>query len=357
MDSARSGLSGPRLHGGALAGELAALGIDPEAVLDLSHNVNPYGPCPAVVEAVRAAPVHLYPDPSATAVRRAIAARTGAPQDTVVFGAGAADLLWTLARVLLSTGGRALIVEPAFSEFRAAAQAAGARIDSWHASPEQGLAVDLAAVEAAVRRHQATLVYLGAPTTPAGIAVPLAGAADLARRLPDTLLLVDESFLSLSDQSAESALPMPPNVVRLRSMTKEHAIPGLRAGYLLAPPQLAAAIEASRPAWSTSSVAQAAALAALAADDFVAASRERLRQDRLATLAALTALGLAPLPSVAPYLTFHAGDAAGLRRRLLDRGVLVRDCSSFGLPGFIRVAVRPAAERARLVAALEEELR
>jgi histidinol-phosphate/aromatic aminotransferase/cobyric acid decarboxylase-like protein len=347
----------PRVHGGALAGELAALGIEPREVLDFSVNVNPYGPCPAVIEAIRTAPVHLYPDPAATAVREAIAARTGGPVESVVFGSGVADLLWTLARVFLAIGGRALIVEPAFSEFRAAAEAAGASLCAWRASPERGLTVDLAAVEEMAVSARAEAIYLCAPTTPAGVAVPLAAVAGLARRLPEVLVLLDESFLSLSDQSAEAALPMPPNVARLRSMTKEHAIPGLRAGYLLAPPALARAVEASRPAWSTSSAAQAAAIAALCADDFVAASRERLREDREATAADLAALGVAALPSVAPYLVFRVADAADLRQRLLAHRILVRDCASFGLPGFVRVAARPAPERARLAAALEKELR
>ena len=363
MDS-RCKMPGPRVHGGVLAGlggglavELAAAGVKPGEVLDFSVNVNPYGPCPAVVEAIRNAPVHLYPDPVATAVRQSIAARTAARVESVVFGSGAADLLWTLARVLLAEGSRALVVEPAFSEFRAAVEAVGATPCSWRARPEHGLTVDLAAVARRAERARAAVIYASAPTTPAGVAVPLAAIADLARRLPEVLVLLDESFLSLSDQSAEAALPMPANVLRLRSMTKEHAIPGLRAGYLLAPPALARAVEAGRPAWSTSGVAQAAAMAALAAGDFVAASRARLRLDRQATAAALVALGLAPIPSVAPYLVFRVRDTEGLRRRLLSHRILVRDCSSFGLPGFIRVAARPAPERVRLVAALEEELR
>ncbi len=354
--SSRSKAAGPRIHGGALAGELAALGIDPREVLDFSVNVNPYGPCPAVFEAIRTAPVHVYPDPAATAVREAVAAHAGAPVEGVVFGSGVADLLWTLARVLLANGGRALAVEPAFSEFRAAAETTGASLCAWRSSPEDGLRVDLAAVEETAVRVRAEVIYLCVPTTPAGIAVPLAAVADLARRNPEILVLLDESFLSLSDQSAEAALPMPGNVVRLRSMTKEHAIPGLRAGYLIAPPALAREVEASRPAWSTSSVAQAAATAALRAGDFVTASRRRLRQDREAMAADLAALGVAPLPSVAPYLVFQVGDAARLRRRLLTHRILVRDCASFGLPGFVRVAARPAPERARLASALAQEL-
>ncbi|HZZ85919.1 MAG TPA: aminotransferase class I/II-fold pyridoxal phosphate-dependent enzyme [Anaeromyxobacteraceae bacterium] len=347
----------PRHHGGALAAELDALGLAPEEVLDFSVNVNPYGPCAEVLAAARSAPVHLYPDPTAAAVRRAVAARTGVAPDEVVFGAGAADLLWTLCRVVFAGGAAAFAVEPAFSEFGAAAEAAGARLHGWRARPEDGFAPDLAAAATAAERAGAAGVYLCAPTTPVGAPVPLAGVAALAERLAGTLVILDESFLSLSDQAGESALPLPPNVVRLRSITKEHAIPGLRAGYLLAPAALARAVEASRPAWSTSSAAQAAAIAALGADGFVAACRARLREDREVTAAGLRALGLAPLPSIAPYLVFPAGDAAGLRARLLRRRVLVRDCASFGLSGFLRVAVRPASERERLLEALAQELR
>jgi histidinol-phosphate/aromatic aminotransferase/cobyric acid decarboxylase-like protein len=357
MGSPRWRAPEPREHGGLQRGELAALGLDPAEVIDFSVNVNPYGPCAAVVQALRAAPVERYPDPTAAAVRQAIAARAGVPPEGIIFGNGAADLLWTLVRVLLGSGGRALVVEPAFSEFRAAVESVGAELSAWRASVEDGLAVGLAAVARAAALARADLVYLCAPTTPAGVAVPLAGVAELARHRPEAVVLLDESFLSLSDQSAEAALPMPENVVRLRSMTKEHAIPGLRAGYLIAPVELARAVERSRPAWSTSSLAQAAALAALDSDAFVADSRERLRLDRAAMVKDLAALGLSPFPSVAPYLVFPAEDAAGLRRRLLQSRVLVRDCASFGLSGFLRVAVRPARERAILTAALERELR
>jgi histidinol-phosphate/aromatic aminotransferase/cobyric acid decarboxylase-like protein len=88
----------------------------------------------------------------------------------------------------------------------------------------------------------------------------------------------------------------------------------------------------------------------------VAASRARLADDREALRSGLERLGFAPLPSIAPYLAFRVGDAAALRGRLLRRGILVRDCASFGLPGFIRVAARPAADRAVLLAAIQEEL-
>lgn len=346
-----------RVHGGIDLAELKALGVSPAEVLDLSVNVNPYGPSPAVMEAIRAARVDQYPDPSAVAVREAIAARAGVPLEQVVFGAGAADLLWTLARALLSPGRRLLIVEPAFSELRAAAAQTGADIRAWRTGPEQEFRIDLDAVADAALEVRADLVALCAPSSPAGAPVAVHDVAHLAQRLSGKLVLLDESFLALSDRAEDLARPLPENVLRLRSLTKAHAIPGLRAGYLLAPTAIARSVERGRPAWSTSSLAQAAALTALGEEAFVERSRLRLRADREAIAAGLQALGLRPIPSVAPYLVFPAGDAAALRRRLLARGVLVRDCASFGLPAFVRVAARPAADRARLLNALSEELR
>ncbi|HEX9400235.1 MAG TPA: histidinol-phosphate transaminase [Anaeromyxobacter sp.] len=345
-----------RVHGGPVAAELTELGLSPDRLVDFSVNVNPYGPAPSVAEAARRADLARYPDPDATAVRAALGRRWQVPAEAVFFAHGAAQLLWELARHVARSGAPALIVEPAFSEFRAGLLASGGEPVTWRASVERGLALDLAGVSEALGRSRAAAAYLAAPTSPAGLPVAAADVARLADAHPDVLLVLDESFLALSDRHRDADVPLPPNVARVRSMTKEHAIAGLRVGYLLAEPSLVAALEAARPSWSTSAPAQAAALAALAEDEFVAASRARLADDREALRRGLERLGFAPLPSIAPYLAFQAGDAAALRGRLLRRGILVRDCASFGLPGFVRVAARPPRDRDMLLAALEEEV-
>jgi histidinol-phosphate/aromatic aminotransferase/cobyric acid decarboxylase-like protein len=106
----------------------------------------------------------------------------------------------------------------------------------------------------------------------------------------------------------------------------------------------------------TNSVAEAAGIAAVRANLFVEESRALLRVDRAELAAALTELGLAPIPSTAFFFAFAVPDAAVLRRRLLGRGILIRDCTSFGMPGFVRVAARPKPDRERLIQALREEL-
>ncbi len=340
-------------HGGLTDAEAARLGIRAAEVLDFSANLNPYGPSPAVLRAVREARVDRYPDPRAASLRARVAAGTGREAADVVIGAGATELLWTAARVLCGPDRPALVVEPAFAEFRSAAEDAGARVAEWRARPEDGFAVDLDGAARAAEAACARAVYLCVPNNPTGVAPPAATVAAFAARLPAATVVLDESFLAVSDRHADLAAPVPANVIRVRSLTKEHAIPGVRVGYALAPSSLAARLERARPPWSAGAHAIAAAAAALADDRFVAESRTRWLADRDALAARLRAVGLAPLPSAAPFLLVPVPDAAAFRARLVERHrILVRSCGSFGLPDHVRLCARPAADVERLAAAI-----
>src|SRR5882672_118608 len=123
----------PRIHGGIAAEELAVLGVDASDVIDFSSSTNPYGPCRAVIEAVQSTRIDRYPDPTAFTLRKALASTCDVAPDRVVVGNGAADLLWTLARVLIRPGVAVVVAEPTFAEFGAAVRFAGGRIVEWRA--------------------------------------------------------------------------------------------------------------------------------------------------------------------------------------------------------------------------------
>lgn len=347
----------PRVHGGSCEDELAALGIAGESIVDFSTCLNPYGPCAAVVAAVRAAPIDRYPDPTARKVRRVLAEILDVDPDTLVLGNGAADLLWTIARVLLAPRDVVVIVEPTFSEFRAAAEAAGGRVVELRSNAVDGFQVDLAKLRILLRTVRPRVVYLCAPNNPTGMAVPATEVAAVAAEHPDVRIVLDQAFLALSEGFGELTVRFPPNVLCVRSLTKDHAIPGVRVGYLLCVGDIAARVEAGRPSWTTSTMAQAAALAACTSRQMVDETRPRLLGDRVHLETIVRRRGLHPLPSVTPFFLVRVPDSGDLGRRLLTRHqVLVRDCASFGLPGFIRLSARPPAEVARLDAALAEEL-
>jgi histidinol-phosphate aminotransferase len=345
-----------RVHGGIDIEELECARVDPNDLVDFSSSVNPYGPSPEVVRAIREAPFDRYPDPTASRLRRALAGAYDTAPDRIVVGNGAADLLWTLARVLVRPGDPVVIAEPTFAEFRAAASFAGARVIERRAKETDGFAIDVEAIERTTRDANARVVYLCSPGTPTGSYVPLERVADFARRNPIATLILDQAFLSLSEHAAEERLAVPPNVVRVRSLTKDHALAGVRLGYFVATPDLARRAEGARPPWTTSSLAQAAGLAAIDARGFVEAIRQKLLADRDELVVRLGTLGIETVPSCACFFVFPTRDAAALRARLLRRSILVRDCTSFGMPAHVRVAARPAADRERLLEALRREI-
>jgi histidinol-phosphate/aromatic aminotransferase/cobyric acid decarboxylase-like protein len=346
-----------RIHGGLSEHEALAVGVHPDRVVDFSVSSNPYGPCSGVIEAVRAASIDRYPDPRARQACRAIAACFGLDVDAVALGNGACELLWTLALVLTRNKTAVVIAGPTFSEFRAAVEHCGAVVHEWRVQPSNGFEPDLRALEREVFERDASVVYLCSPNTPTGVALRAGEIARFAEATGEATIIVDQSFLSLSEHADDLFVRMPANVVCVRSMTKDHAIPGVRVGYVVAAPHFIGRLEAARPAWSTSTMAQAAALAACQASNFVAESRSKLLEDRAELERLLRRHGLDPTPSGAPFIVVNVGDARRLRERLLRRhAVLVRDCASFGLPEWIRLAARPKVDRERLETALKDEL-
>lgn len=347
-----------RVHGGLDPEELRQLGIDPSTVLDCSAAINPYGPCEPIARAIRQAGVHRYPDPHGHAARRALATWLGVTPPRVVLGHGATELLWQLVDTLAAGGGRPVVIgAPAFGEVRAACDAREVAVLEVRGAPGAAFAANLEDVFERAVHANAALIYVCNPSTPVGVPMDAGALAALAARHPALPIVLDESFLSLSDHHAAARQPLPQHVIRLRSLTKDHAVPGIRVGYAIAPAALVERIEARRPAWMLSAPALAVAQQAPEGAAFVEQSRRRLADDRAHLLAGLAGLGLQALPSVAPYVAVTVPDAPRLRTELLrDERVLVRDCSSFGMPRQVRIAVRPASDLQRLLAALARRL-
>jgi histidinol-phosphate/aromatic aminotransferase/cobyric acid decarboxylase-like protein len=310
-----------------------------------------------VLEAARAAALDVYPDASPHVERTAWAEALGCTRDHVAVGHGAADLFWAIARAVISARTRVVIAEPTFSEFRVAALAAGAQVERVSAFSVDEARLDVASLARTSRG--AAALYLCSPNNPTGEHVPLAAVRTLAALLPETLIVLDQSFLALSDHADElgdvlGQHVLPDNVLRVRSLTKEFACPGLRVGLCVGAPALIRRVEAMRPTWATSSPALAAIAAAAREHAFVGASWLRLRADREAVAALLRARGFAPRASDTCYqLVSLQGEAHVFCERLQHQGVQLRDCTSFGLPRFVRIAALPELSRARLSHALD----
>jgi threonine-phosphate decarboxylase len=348
-------------HGGDIYGIARELGRSPGELVDFSASINPLGfppGLPAALAAALAEVVH-YPDRRCTALREELAACHGLSPDEILVGNGSTELIYLLPRALRPR--RGLIVAPAFSEYHKALQAAGAEVH-WHYTA----AADGFTLREPVDPGEADLVFLANPASPSGALLPPLEMAAAVRRLSarGAWVVLDEAFIDFVEEaSLKTELARMPRLLILRSFTKFFGIPGIRLGYLLAAPELVARVAAVQEPWSVSTLAQAAGRACLRDRDFMARSREMVQAARERFLRQLSALhGLQVFPSAANYLllriTAPGLTAADLRRRLLLRGLIVRDASNFpGLDeGFVRVAVRRPEDNDRLAAALAEVL-
>jgi histidinol-phosphate aminotransferase len=351
----------PVSHGAFDHAELAGLGLEPEVVIDFSSSINPYGPAPVVERAAREAAIDRYPDRGSHGLRDALARRLEVDVSSVAVGNGSAELIDHLARAYLGPLDTSLIVGPTFGEYERAGRLCGARTLFWNREVSSGgVALSLDGLLKTVSREEPRVVWLCNPNNPTGDYIRRGAIERLLEAVVtfEGLLIVDEAYrgLMLWEKPEDlTDLLSGGNLALLRSMTKDHAIAGLRLGYVLAAPPLIRALRVAAPPWNVGAPAQAAGVAAVseAAAKHLGSSRRRMARNAVYLRRELEGLGFKVLPATANFLLVRVGDSAGLRQALLEKGLQVRDCASFGLPEYVRISVRREEECRRLISTLE----
>ncbi|NWG21556.1 MAG: histidinol-phosphate aminotransferase family protein [Chloroflexi bacterium] len=346
-------------HGALDHAELTGLGLFPDTLLDFSSNINPFGPPPGVRAALAMIDPAPYPDRSCLQLRRALARCHDRAPGSILPGNGANELIHLIAYALLQPGDGVLIIGPTYGEYAHVSRLMGARVVVAQAHAEAAFQPDAEAIVALVRRLRPRLTWLCTPNNPTGVVVSPTCILALveACAVHGGYLVLDRAYRDF--QRSDSAMvpgEAPPGLIELHSLTKGHALAGLRLGYLLATPDLAERIGAYQPAWSVSSAAQVAGLAALADPAFLQATIPQLwtASDMLYT--GISELGLRVWRAALPFLLVQTGDGAATRAALLRSGCVVRDCASFGLPEWVRVAPRRLDDNERLLTAWKESL-
>ena len=347
---------GGRHHGAHGAAASRSLDVAEQDLLDFSQNINPLGVPAEAMEAARRAlreDAGRYPDAGYRLLRDALAAYLGVSSAKILPTNGGAEALFLAARGARA-GDKVLILEPTFSEYAAAAQAAGLEpVRRVARRSEAGFRFDPAVLE---DLEGVSLVFLCNPNNPTGDALERAEVLEVADRVlgNGAVLVVDEAFADFVPEISV-VTEADGDLYVARSFTKFFGIPGLRLGCLVcADPGL---VQSFQPSWPVNAVAAAAGTAAVRDRGFVDASAAevaRLREELLQGLGALPEL--TAFQGVANFLLVRGPE--GLSVRLARRGILVRGCDPFfGLgPGYFRVAVRSAAENERLLAGIREEL-
>jgi histidinol-phosphate aminotransferase len=346
----------PDAHGGPDYRELKGLRRTPIDVLDFSSSTNPFGPPPGVLEALAGCDVTRYPDRQAEPLRSCLAEREGIETGRLAVANGTAQLIWSIAMAYLRPGDAALIVGPTFGEYRVASALMGAQIREVRADAGRGFRPDLAGLCRALEETRPRVVWLCNPNNPTGAYLTVQAVEQLLSSSPGTLWAIDEAYRPFMAGAWDArSLLSTGSVVLLRSLTKDYAVPGLRLGYAMASEPIIGALERVLPPWSVSAAAIAAGTAALHGRDHVRRTIEALQDEAARLYLAIAGQGWRILPSPTHFFLVEVGDAAGFRARLLRGfGIQVRDCASFGLPEFIRIAAQTPEANDRLCRAMEE---
>jgi len=205
-----------------------------------------------------------------------------------------------------------------------------------------------------IQKHGPKGIFLCNPNNPTGQYLSKKEVEQIISMAEDSLVILDEAYIAFTENAWKSLnLIDSGNLIVLRSMTKDYALAGLRLGYAVAAEPVISVLKRVRPPWNVNSVAQKAGVLALKADAYIGKCGKNIAEAREFLMKELTNLGLPPLPSQTNFFLVKVGNAAEFRQALLKRRILVRDCASFGLPDYIRLAPRSLSECQRLVTAIK----
>lgn len=356
------------LHGGQLRQIAARFALPVSELLDFSANINPEGPPPSTVDALRDAlenPSFLttYPDLEEIQLKASLGTYSGVSPAHLSVANGFVPLLEAALRTLSVR--RCLLPVPAFVEYRAALERARVHVTPCVLRPEANFAYELEPLLSQFHSDAFDTILLANPQNPSGV---LCDRTKMMRLIDEAgarniRVLLDEAFIDYAPaQSLATEVQHLPHVMVFRSVTKFHGCPGLRVAYAIANGSITATLNAHLPPWPITTLAALAVRAALADDAFTQRTLSLNVSRREHLLGELADLPLQVYSSAANFLLFRlppAIEASNFWTRLIcEHRIVLRDCSNFeSLPaGYFRCAVRTPKENAQLVAALRTVL-
>ena len=318
--------------------------------IKMASNENPFGPSPLAVEAIKAAiaEAHSYPDDSTTELRERLADLHEVESGKIMVTSGSTSFLDILARALLGPGLNAITSKQSFIVYPLVTRATGAQLIE---VPTVNDGYDLEGILAAVN-DQTRIVYIANPNNPAGTMIDAPAIDRFLDRMPSHVITVlDEAYCDFASHFATQrgveyshsldyvSLERP--VIVLRTFSKAHGLAGLRVGYGIGPAELIGYLHRLKPTFQVSSLAETAALAAVADAAHVQRVIENNAVGERLLSGALPEMRIHAVKTWANFLFCRVGeDAASLCRQLQEEGVIVRPMSGpWGAPDAFRVTI------------------
>lgn len=349
------------VHGGNIVATARALGCRVQELIDMSSNLTPLGMVPGLREVLDQGleEVAFLPETESETLCQVFARKFALREQEVLAGNGTTEFIFALPH--LFAGGRAIIVNPTYADYRLACTWAGVQATDFMLPGEQDFHLDLDRLAEQLRGGE--LVFICNPNNPTGAVTPTRDLHTFISSHPATFFLVDESYLPFTRHRSLLRYELLPNLFVLFSSSKIYGIPGLRLGFLVAKAASLTAFTRQRKPWGVNRLAQLAGEYLLQhADMYVEEVRRYVESERKRFVESLNKTGgVRVIPGEANFMLCRlAGPllAPQLAEKLLARKIMIRNCASFaGLDDhFFRVSLKGRDENSLFLGALQDIL-
>lgn len=331
-------------------------------VIDFSSNVNPLGPPQRLLKGLKACMREIcsYPEIDGIGARKAISRYFSMPMENLHLANGSSEIIKNFCEAFIDEGDQVIILEPTYSEYEYFSRLYGASVV--HATPDGDFTHDMDRIIGSIN-SKTRAVFICNPNNPTGTYIDKGDMLRLLDNVRDkgVIIFIDEAYIHFSPGESLLHLCMEyPNLLVLHSLTKFFSIPGLRIGFCAASGDIAETLEKVRPPWNVNHLAQRAVELCLEDSDFISMTGKFIEEEREFLYSGLRDLkGIEVIPSRANFFIIditRIGTSVELKKKLLGKGLLVRDCSSFFSMGekFLRLCIRTRGENLLLLKALGE---
>jgi threonine-phosphate decarboxylase len=337
-------------HGGNIYDLAERLSCDASEIIDMSSNINPFGPPPGLVDYLKdhILRINALPEVDARNTSTAFAHRYGIDPDRVLAGNGTTQFIYSIPQVLRAE--RVLIVGPTYADYADGCRMHGVPFEYYISEESKKFNPDFAGLETSL--NSIDTVFICNPNNPTGVLIPINDLLNLIRGYPNIRFVIDESYLPfVKDGDKESMLQAElPNLLILHSLSKIFRIPGLRIGFLVAPKVIIEKFLPYMLPWNVNSLSQIAVQYLMAnraeTESFIHSIRDRIRGERELLRDTLSKSSCITVnPSTTSFMLLHLNEgitAEDTVEYLSHHKILIRNCANFeGLSNkYIRLSLK-----------------
>ncbi len=324
-------------------------------VYKLSANESLWGPSPQVANALKEAVNQLkfYPDGAARQLKKGIQAKWCANSENICLGNGADEIITIITNAFLNPEDEVLIPVPTFSQYETAVTVCGGKCKLVQQS---SLTFDLKSIRANIS-DKTKMVFLCNPNNPTGTYFSHQELVEFLNNVPHNILIVlDEAYCQYATApdfpKSQELLNKYKNLIVTRTFSKIYSLAALRVGYAVADEAIIKQMEKVRQPFNVNTFSQIAAVAALADHEYYQNVKEKTVEQRNKLTNTLQRLGFEVQPSQANFILAYSPQGTKMAEQLLQKGILIRETTSFGLSNYLRITVGPE----EIMNKLQEEL-